>query len=62
MEGTEREDKIVKISSNDSVPMIYLPKKIRQALKLEKGVYVRLLAQDDKLIVIPLRFEKEEVI
>jgi len=54
------EEKIVKISSNDSVPMIYLPKNIRKVLKLEKGVYVRLLAKDNKLIVIPLRFEEFE--
>lgn len=29
--------KIVKVSSNDSVPLIYLPKEVRERLDLEKG-------------------------
>jgi AbrB family looped-hinge helix DNA binding protein len=29
--------KIVKVSSNDTVPLIYLPKEVRQRLDLEKG-------------------------
>jgi len=29
--------KIVKVSSNDTVPLVYLPKEVRERLDLEKG-------------------------
>jgi len=47
--------KIVKVSSNDGVELIYLPKVVREALGLRKGVYVKLSVQDGKLIVEPLK-------
>jgi AbrB family looped-hinge helix DNA binding protein len=42
---------VVKVSSNDSVPLIYIPKEVREALGLLKGVYAKLTIKDGKLIV-----------
>ena len=39
--------KIVKISSNDTVPIIYVPKEIRQILGLKKGVKILLYVDHD---------------
>jgi len=35
--------KISKVCSNDSVPLVYLPKKVVKLLGLEKGVEVKML-------------------
>ena len=45
--------KTCKVSSNDSVPLIYLPKDVREILGLEKGVKVLLSVDEDrkKLII-----------
>ena len=43
--------KVVKVSSNDTVPMIYLPKDIRELLGLKKGTYVVLRVEGQRLIV-----------
>jgi len=43
--------KVVKVSSNDTSEMIYLPKAIREALKLYKGTYVKLSIEGKRLIV-----------
>jgi AbrB family looped-hinge helix DNA binding protein len=48
---------IVKVSSNDSVPLIYIPKEVREALGLIKGVYAKLTVKDNKLIVEKLDLE-----
>jgi len=39
--------KTCKISSNDSVPLIYLPKDIREILGFEKGVKILLYVDED---------------
>lgn len=39
--------KTVKISSNDTVPIIYVPKEIRQILGLRKGVKILLYVDHD---------------
>ena len=45
--------KICKISSNDTVPLIYLPKDIREILGLEKGIKVLLYVDEScKRLVI----------
>jgi len=38
--------KTVKISSNDTVPLIYLPKDIREILGFEKGVKILLYVDE----------------
>ena len=43
-----------KISSNDSVPILYIPKAIREELKLTKGTYVKLIVEGKRLVVEPL--------
>ena len=43
--------KIAKITSNDGVELIYLPKAIREALNLRKGRYVKLVVEDGRLVV-----------
>lgn len=47
--------KVVRITSNDGTPLIYIPKDVRRALKLEKGTYVKMIIQDNKLIIEPLK-------
>jgi AbrB family looped-hinge helix DNA binding protein len=47
--------KIIKVTSNDHTELIYIPKAVRQALGLKKGIYVKLTVEDGKLIVEPLR-------
>jgi AbrB family looped-hinge helix DNA binding protein len=49
--------KIAKVTSNDSTELIYIPKEIRQALKLNKGVYVKLTVEGQRLIVEPLELQ-----
>lgn len=39
--------KIVKVSSNDTVPLIYLPKEVRERLNLRKGDKVILYINAD---------------
>jgi len=46
--------KVVKVTSNDSTELIYIPKSIREALNLRKGTYVILRVQGRKLVVEPL--------
>jgi len=45
--------KTCKVSSNDTVPLIYLPKDIRRILDLEKGTKILLYVDEDqkKLII-----------
>jgi AbrB family looped-hinge helix DNA binding protein len=50
--------KIVKITSNDSTELIYLPKSIREALNLRKGTYVVLKVKGRRLIVEPLSLKE----
>ncbi|MEM3908277.1 MAG: AbrB/MazE/SpoVT family DNA-binding domain-containing protein [Nitrososphaerota archaeon] len=49
--------RIGKVSSNDSEPMIYIPKAIRKALGLNVGRYVALEVRSGRLIIKPLDFE-----
>ena len=45
--------KICTISSNDGIPLIYIPKDVRQILGLEKGVRILLYVdQDSKRLVV----------
>jgi len=43
--------KIVKISSNDGTPLIYLPKRVRERLNFQKGDNVILYADGNRLVV-----------
>lgn len=42
---------IVKVTSNDSVELIYLPKAIREALDLRKGCYVVMRVRGKSLVL-----------
>jgi AbrB family looped-hinge helix DNA binding protein len=42
---------VVKVSSNDSVPLIYIPKEVRETLGLMKGTYAKLTIKDGKLVI-----------
>jgi len=46
---------VVKVTSNDGTPLIYIPKAVREALKLYKGTYVKLKIENGKLILEPLK-------
>jgi AbrB family looped-hinge helix DNA binding protein len=50
--------KIVKVTSNDSTELIYIPKAVKQALNLRKGTYVKLSIVGKKLVVEPLELER----
>jgi AbrB family looped-hinge helix DNA binding protein len=50
--------KIVKVTSNDSTELIYIPKSIKEALNLRKGTYVVLKVKGRKLIVEPLSLKE----
>jgi len=47
--------RVAKVTSNDTTPLIYLPKAIREALSLRKGDYVKLTVENGRLIVEPLK-------
>jgi AbrB family looped-hinge helix DNA binding protein len=47
--------RIVKVTSNDSTELIYIPKAIREALNLRKGTYVKLIVDGKRLIVEPIQ-------
>jgi len=49
------ETKVVKVTSNDSTELIYIPKSIREKLGLYKGVYVKLTVDGERLILEPLK-------
>jgi bifunctional DNA-binding transcriptional regulator/antitoxin component of YhaV-PrlF toxin-antitoxin module len=49
------ETKVVRVTSNDSTRLIYLPKEVCEVLGLRKGVYVKLRVEEGKLVVEPLR-------
>jgi AbrB family looped-hinge helix DNA binding protein len=57
-EEPNRIEQIVKVSSNYLSPLIYIPKKIQRVLNLSRGDYVRLICEDGKVLVIPLKFEE----
>lgn len=48
------EVKIVKVTSNDTTELIYIPKEIRESLKLYKGTYVKMSIEGNRLIIEPL--------
>jgi len=50
--------KIVKVTSNDSTELIYIPKSIKEALNLRKGTYVILKVEGGKLVVEPLTLKE----
>jgi AbrB family looped-hinge helix DNA binding protein len=49
------EIRVVKVTSNDSTELIYLPKTIREKLNLRKGTYVKLMVDGKRLIIEPLQ-------
>lgn len=46
-----KDKKIAKITSNDSVEMLYIPKSIRETLGFKKGTYVKMEIDGDKLVI-----------
>lgn len=52
--------KVVKVSANSQAPLIYLPKKIRDHLRLHQGTYVVLRVEGQRLIVERLDLEGSE--
>lgn len=58
--GEELLVRISKISSNNSTPLIYLPKKVVKLLGLRKGVEVKLMidVESKKLIIEKLEASK----
>lgn len=59
MEGEIAENiKIVKVTSNDTTELIYIPKVIKEMLGLRKGTYVKLIVEGERLIVEPLKLNQ----
>jgi len=51
VEKVEEVKWIGKVTSNDSTPMVYLPKPIREKVSIKRGDYVLLRVVDDKIII-----------
>ncbi|MCS7386810.1 MAG: AbrB/MazE/SpoVT family DNA-binding domain-containing protein [archaeon GB-1867-005] len=51
--------RISKVSSNDSVPLIYLPKKAVERIGLRKGDYVVLATDGRRLIIEKLELNSQ---
>jgi bifunctional DNA-binding transcriptional regulator/antitoxin component of YhaV-PrlF toxin-antitoxin module len=51
---------IVRVSSDGDTLLIYLPKRVREELRLYKGKWVKLFVENNRLVVEPLDLGKEE--
>lgn len=47
--------KVVKVTSNDTTELIYIPKSVKEKLGLRKGTYVKLIIEGGRLVVEPLK-------
>jgi len=52
--------RVSKVTSNDSWPLIYLPKKVVEKLGFKKGCYVALYTDGKRLIIEKLELERKE--
>lgn len=53
------EVRIVKVTTNNTAALIYIPKAVREMLGLQKGTYVKLSVEGKRLVVEPLELTRD---